>query len=299
MRARYPDREGFVDRDGLPLFYEVYDNEEPTIVLVPTTTIWHSRQWKAQIPYLARHFRVVAFDGRGNGRSGKPHRVEAYRQDLLADDIVAVMDATSTNRGVLVALCHAVPWILRVAVELPDRVSGLIAVAPGVDHIAPAQPHYVRAAERWTDIFDTYEGWEMCNRHFWLTRYEEWLDFFFSELLPEVHTTKQHEDAMAWGLGTSGVVRVAEIAARDAGSPGPGETRELCAAITQPVMVIHGDLDECQAIERGRALAELTKAELVVLEGVGHALQAREPVQFNMAVKDFVERNAQMMRRLP
>ena len=74
MRARSPDAAGSVDRDGIEISYEVYDNEGPTIVLVPTTTIWNSRQWKAQIHHLSRRFRVVAFDRRGNGDRGSPHQ---------------------------------------------------------------------------------------------------------------------------------------------------------------------------------------------------------------------------------
>src|SRR5215210_3822045 len=77
-RARYPDEEGFVERDGVRVFYEVYGSGEPTVLLLPTWSIIHSRHWKAQIPYLARHARVVTFDGRGNGRSDRPGHVEAY-----------------------------------------------------------------------------------------------------------------------------------------------------------------------------------------------------------------------------
>ena len=72
MRARYPDVEGFVERDGVRVAYEVYGEGEPTILFVPTWHIIHSRFWKLQIPYLARHGRVVTFDPRGNGRSDRP-----------------------------------------------------------------------------------------------------------------------------------------------------------------------------------------------------------------------------------
>ena len=71
-RARYPDEEGYVERDGVRVFYEVYGSGEPTILLLPTWALIHSRHWKMQIPYLARHCRVVTFDGRGNGRSDRP-----------------------------------------------------------------------------------------------------------------------------------------------------------------------------------------------------------------------------------
>ena len=72
MRAREPDTEGFVDRDGFKLHFEVFGEGEPTLLLLPTWTIVHARFWKAQVPYLARHFRVVTYDGPGNGRSDRP-----------------------------------------------------------------------------------------------------------------------------------------------------------------------------------------------------------------------------------
>jgi pimeloyl-ACP methyl ester carboxylesterase len=292
VRARETDRSGYIDSDGVNIFYEVYEDDGPTVVLVPTTTIWNSRQWKAQVHCLARHFRVVAFDGRGNGDSDRPDSVEAYRDEELRHDIVAVLDATGTEKGILVALCHAVPWTIDLAVRAPHRVTGLIAIAPGVEHIAPPQPHYVAAAERWDDILDEYVGWEMCNRHFWLHDYETWIEFFFEELLPEPHSTKQHEDAVDWARGTTGAIRVHELAARSQSAPGSEETLRMCREVTQPVLVIHGSGDACQSLERGRALAELTGGDLVVIEGAGHAPQARDPVKVNLLIKEFVDRVA-------
>ena len=81
MRARDPDRDGYVERDGVKLFYEVFGTGEPAILLMPTFPIAHSRMWKAQIPYLARSHRVVTFDPRGNGRSDRPRTPEAYTDD--------------------------------------------------------------------------------------------------------------------------------------------------------------------------------------------------------------------------
>lgn len=77
-RARYPDAEGYVERGGVRIFYEVYGESGQTVLLLPTWSIIHSRQWKMQIPYLARHCRVVTFDGRGNGRSDRPDEPVAH-----------------------------------------------------------------------------------------------------------------------------------------------------------------------------------------------------------------------------
>jgi pimeloyl-ACP methyl ester carboxylesterase len=79
-RARYPDAHGYVERAGVRTFYEVYGVGEPTVLLMPTLSIVHSRFWKMQVPYLSRHFRVVVFDGRGNGKSDRPPLPEAYAE---------------------------------------------------------------------------------------------------------------------------------------------------------------------------------------------------------------------------
>src|SRR6266536_4740279 len=101
-RARYPDESGYVERDGVNLYYEVYGSGEPTVLLLPTWSIIHSRHWKMQIPYLARHCRVVTFDGRGNGRSDRRQEASAYDEREFAADALAVLDATETQRAVIV-----------------------------------------------------------------------------------------------------------------------------------------------------------------------------------------------------
>src|SRR5438270_8682500 len=103
-RARYPDEDGLIDRDGVRVFYERYGDGEPTVLFLPTWSVVHSRSWKLQIPYFARHFRVLTFDPRGNGRSDRPPHPGAYREEEFAADALAVMDATDTDRAILVSL---------------------------------------------------------------------------------------------------------------------------------------------------------------------------------------------------
>src|SRR5439155_1106148 len=62
----------------------------------------HSRCWKFQLPYFARNFRVLTFDGRGNGRSDRPLDPAAYAEAEYAADALAVLDATDTDRAAIV-----------------------------------------------------------------------------------------------------------------------------------------------------------------------------------------------------
>src|SRR5580700_12269594 len=129
-RARYPDRAGDIVRDGVRVHYEVYGDGQPTILLLPTWSVVHSRMWKMQIPYLSRHARVVTFDGRGNGLSDRPVGAAAYAVAEFAADAVAVLDATDTDSAVLVAESCGALWGSLVAADHPHRVEQIIYVCP-------------------------------------------------------------------------------------------------------------------------------------------------------------------------
>ncbi|MGH2815352.1 MAG: alpha/beta fold hydrolase, partial [Actinomycetota bacterium] len=130
-RARYPDEEGYAERDGVRVFWEGYGAGEPTILLPPTWEIVHSRFWKGQVSYLARHTRVVTFDPRGNGRSDRPGDYQAYRRREFAADALAVLDAAGVDRAVVVSWCDMGESLI-LAAEHPERVAGLVFVAPPV-----------------------------------------------------------------------------------------------------------------------------------------------------------------------
>ena len=164
-RARYPETTGYVERDGVRIFYEVYGDGPLTILLMPTWSIIHSRHWKMQIPYLARHCRVVTFDGRGNGRSDRPSEPEAYREEEFAADALAVMDATATERAVLVSLSRGAERSLLLAAHHPERVEKMAFIAPALP-LRPATPR-LKAAREYLEPHDEYVGWGKFNRHYW------------------------------------------------------------------------------------------------------------------------------------
>ena len=97
MRAKLPSKDGFVERDGVRIHYEVYGQGGQTMVFLPPWSIVHSRVYKAQLPYFSERFRCIAFDARGNGRSDRPDDVAAYSLANCVADALAVMDATDAG----------------------------------------------------------------------------------------------------------------------------------------------------------------------------------------------------------
>jgi pimeloyl-ACP methyl ester carboxylesterase/predicted glycosyltransferase len=288
MRARYPNRESFVERDGVKVEFDVYGEGGPAVLLVPSSPITHARSWKGLVPFLSRHVTVVTTDGRGTGRSDRPHRSERYTPDVVAGDLTTVLDATNVAQAVVVAHCHATAWALRLAADDPGRVAGLVLISPGIA-VAPGHEHAAEAERRWTDDVSDATGWSMRNRAFWRTDggYEAWVNFFFDQQLTEPHSTKQLEDTVRWALDTEPEVMIAEREGR--GAPTGSNAERLCREVRCPVLVIHGTDDRCQPVARGHRVAELTGGDIVALVGAGHLPHVRDPVKVNRLVAEFVE----------
>jgi pimeloyl-ACP methyl ester carboxylesterase/UDP:flavonoid glycosyltransferase YjiC (YdhE family) len=286
MRARLPDESGYVVNSGVRIHYEVHGTGQPTILLLPTWAIVDSRHWKMQVPFLARDYRVITFDPRGNGRSDRPRNPAAYADTVFASDAAAVLDATGTERALLAAFCSGFPWALLFAAAYPQRVTGIVAIAPTLP-IPPADP-WEQGGHSFDDVLDATDGWAKENRHYWRRDWRGYVEFFMSQITTEPHSTKPYDDLVEWGMQTD-----AETMLCDADAPqqvaDEHEAIRLCRSLACPVLVIGGEQDKIVPPERTRRIAELTSAELLVIEGGGHAPHVRYPVAVNHAIRNFVD----------
>ena len=89
---------GSIDRDGVEISYAVYGDGPTTLLLMPTWTIVHSRIWKGQLGYLARHYRVVVFDQLGSGRSDKPKDKSLWNIPRFIEEVEAVRTTLGLGR---------------------------------------------------------------------------------------------------------------------------------------------------------------------------------------------------------
>jgi pimeloyl-ACP methyl ester carboxylesterase/predicted glycosyltransferase len=305
VRARLPDRDGYVLSNGVKIHYEVFgdvDDGRPTLLLMPSWTIIHRRFWKLQVPYLASRYRVVTYDGPGNGKSDHTLDAQAYGYERQMGHAVAVLDATHCDRAVPVALSQAATWALHLAAEHPDRVLGLVTIGATVG-LTPG--HELRAAhgvDPWSLPAsgvpqleaDPPAHWAKYDPDYWAQRHEDFLWFFFGRCFPEPRSTKQIEDCVRWGLESSGEVLIVEDRAT---WPDPDLEEAWCRAIACPMLAIHGDNDLISPQTRSERIVELTGGELVVLKGSGHIPLARDPVKVNHLIVDFVDRIAPLPAR--
>jgi pimeloyl-ACP methyl ester carboxylesterase/predicted glycosyltransferase len=286
MRAKLPDRNGYVEREGARLYYEVYGDGPQSMVFLPPWSIVHSRVYKAQLPYFSERFRCIAFDARGNGKSDRPAEAAAYSLDTAVADALAVMDATQAGQAILVGLSLGGLHASVLAAYHADRV--LAAVLFGT--VATIGPSYPRMSpEHFYAKRETFAGWDKYNRDYWLANYPDFAEHFIRHICSEPHSTKQIEDGISWSAETSGPVLVSTVEAR-AIAPAYDVGGSMYRKIGCPLLLIHGDNDQIQPYGRAQAVAEITGAELFTIAGGGHNPLGRVPAKCNALINDFLDR---------
>jgi pimeloyl-ACP methyl ester carboxylesterase/predicted glycosyltransferase len=288
-RARYPDEEGYVERDGQRLFYEVYGEGERTLFLLPTWTLIHSRFWRSQIPYFARHMRVVTFDGLGNGRSDRPQDPRRYDFAEFAKDSLAVMDATGTDRAVIAALSRGAQWALKLAADHGDRVEAAIFIGPFAPISLGSQLTYRTGAalmDHWLGrVLRPLSPIGRLHPEEIVADYPGFVEWWMRRCLPEPHSEWPVEISTAWALDTDARTLATTLGGRvmfDRRS-----IRDLASRVACPTLVIEGELDAVTPPADAKALARALGAPYVEIPDMGHSV-GRKPVPVNLAMRDFV-----------
>ncbi len=292
-RAMYPDDQGHIERDGVRVFYEVYGSGEPTILFCPTWTLVHSRVWKMQIPYLARHHRVIVFDPRGNGKSDRPRTREAYAEAEFAQDALDVLDATGTDKAIVVGLSRGAQRTLLLAAEHPERVLGVVFIGPFFPTSRSVSGLRWRTmSHRWTvPAFLrkplTTRGWAKFNAVHWRTDFRDFVEWFAAMTTSEAHSTKGFDDVVGWGLETDPDTLTLTVLADAAAPVTRRDQLALARRVQCPVLVINGTDDKITGLADAKELATAARGRLLAIEGGDHAPMGRRPVEVNLAIREF------------
>lgn len=242
------DREGHVAHEGAKIWYGAY-GAGPAVVLLHGG-LGHGGNWGHQIPALVEAGRqAVVIDSRGHGRSTRDGRPFSY--DLMAGDVLAVMDELGLARAALVGWSDGACTALILAHRAPERAKGVFFFACNMD------PSGVRELD---------ESNPLLGRCFGRHRRD------YAELSA---TPDGFEDF------------VAAVSAMQ--QTEPDYTADDLAEIAVPVLVAQGEHDEFIRREHAAYLARsIPGAELAILPGVSHFAPLQRPALFNAAMLRFV-----------
>ena len=115
--------QGFVEHEGARIWYATYGSGSPVILL--HGGLGHSGNWGYQVPdLLGSGYRAVLIDTRGHGRSTRDARPYAY--ELMASDVLAVMDALRVERAGFVGWSDGAVVALILAMKVPRSGCGRV-----------------------------------------------------------------------------------------------------------------------------------------------------------------------------
>jgi pimeloyl-ACP methyl ester carboxylesterase len=239
---------GRVAHDGAEIWYAAYGAGAPVILL--HGGLASSEYWGNQVPALtAAGYRVILIDSRGHGRSSRDDR--PYTYELMASDVVAVMESLKIGRAAVVGWSDGAIIGLVMALKHPDRLTRVFAFAANMD------PSGVKPDAESNPTFSRYEG-EAAKAYARLSPTPGGFDAF-SQAISRMWATE------------------------------PNYTAADLARISTPVAIVDGDHDEAIRREHTKYLARaIPGAKLIVLPGLSHFAMLQDPAQFNAAMLAFL-----------
>jgi 3-oxoadipate enol-lactonase len=269
------DDRGFVPVSGGRLYYEV-DGEGPPLVLIHAG-IANLRQWDPQVPAFAERYRVIRYDTRGFGRSESEHVDFTNR-----DDLAAVLDHFGASAARILGTSRSGSIALDFTVTNPDRVEALIVVAGGVGGFSTEVPAEQAALgeemERESEKAWNAKDWARLadlETQYWVNGPGQPADRVEPGVQAMVHD---------WILTTYQAEK--EEAIPQPLDP-PAATR--LDAVTMPLMVVIGELDEAHTNAACRFLADsVPGSRFEVMRGAAHMPNLEQPEAFTRLVLEFL-----------
>jgi pimeloyl-ACP methyl ester carboxylesterase len=246
-----------VEANGQGIYCEVHGDGEP-LLLIAGFACDHT-VWDLVLPPLAKRFRVVAFDGRGMGRTPGPGPASIRE---MAADAVAVLDALETGPAHVVGHSMGGMVAQQLALSHPQHVRTLTLAATCAQVGCRAQSVIVSAAE----LAELVEPAVAARAALpWM-----YSDAFFATPGAADQTVEQML-ANPFQPTVEGISRQSEAIGEFDASARLGE-------ISCPTLVMVGREDILFPVESARQLADgIPDAQLVVLERTAHLLVIESP----------------------
>jgi 3-oxoadipate enol-lactonase len=114
----------FIDTPNVRIHYQLDGPEDGPPLMFSNSLGTNLSLWDAQLPIVARHFRVLRYDSRGHGQSSVPQA--EYSVEQLARDVIALLDALKLQRVHFCGLSIGGMTGMWLGVNAPERLDKLV-----------------------------------------------------------------------------------------------------------------------------------------------------------------------------
>jgi pimeloyl-ACP methyl ester carboxylesterase len=240
--------QGHVEHDGALIWYASYGFGFPVILL--HGGLGHSGNWGYQLPaVIASGYRAVLIDSRGHGRSTRDSRPFTY--ELMASDVLAVMDHLRLERATLVGWSDGACIGLILASKVSTRIAGVFFFACNMD------PSGLKEIDPTNPLLD-----RCFRRH--------------AKDYAKLSAAPDEFKALTEAVGLMQKTQ-------------PNYSARQLADVAVPVAIVQGELDEFIKLDHAEYLARsIPEAELIILPRLSHFAPLQRPEEFNRAMLAFV-----------
>jgi class 3 adenylate cyclase/pimeloyl-ACP methyl ester carboxylesterase len=223
---------------------------------------WGSPVWGAFLTEIARNYRLIRFDQRGNGLSDwEPPRID---HDSMLEDMEEVADAAGLNRFVIFGMSQGASTAVRYAVKHPDRVSALVIFGG-----------YMRGRLNRGNADDEkyVEAGLMMMREGWGSPSPVYRNFFTSNFVPDAsrEVSESWDELQRVSVNAENAIKIWDMNNRI-------DTVEVAKQVRVPTLVLHTSGDRVVPVSEGRLTARLIPgANFAELPGNDHVALEGHP----------------------
>jgi pimeloyl-ACP methyl ester carboxylesterase len=262
--------------NGVRLYYEVTGSGYP--LLFAHEYAGDYRSWEPQVRYFARRYQVITYNARGYPPSDVPEDVNAYSQELAAQDIVGLLRHLNIAQAHLVGLSMGGYAVLHVGLSHPSVARSLVVAGCGYGSVSSERERFQQDSGNIAARLQR-EGMPAV-----------------AEVYARGPTRVQFEDKdpRGWREFAEQLAKHSAIGAAFTLLGVQGRRPSVYALEAQmrqlrvPTLIITGDEDE-PCLEPGLFMKRtIPSAGLVVMPKSGHTINIEEPDAFNRIVSDFL-----------
>lgn len=249
----------FAQVRDLRIYYEFHGAGEPLVLLNGALDTITS-DWGAHLPAFAAHYRVLAYDHRGHGRSDNPsEQFTSYSE--LADDLAVLLDTLGIARAHFCGFSDGAITLMNVALRWPNRVRSLIL-----------------AGGQYTNDATTFATLDKMTPERIKARFPDWVAH-----LEKLHDAYHHPGYWEELLRSMiGMWRVQ-----------PNYSLDQLRQVAAPTLLIAGERDMFGHIDQQVAMrSAFPHAELCIVPAAGHNVMNDRPELFRLVTMDFLRRAA-------
>lgn len=262
---------GYVSTNGVRLYYEIHGQGEPLVLIEGLgVATWI---WEQHLPSFAGHFKTIAYDNRGSGKSDKP--AGPYTISMMADDLAGLLDSLNIECAHVLGISLGGFIAQDFAVRYPSRVRKLILVATsagGPDHVPMTQEVLAAMFATGPDLR------EVTRRKLALAFTEDFMQNRTGDVEHLIDLRLQHPTPPE-----------AYLAQAAAGAN--FNLSEEVKSIHAPVLILAGSADRIVPVQNAHNLAKkIEGSTLKIYEGLGHQFFVENPRPFIRDVIDFLQK---------